>query len=306
MSIEAMIWVKNHAPTTNSTEMCILYALADRANDDGTGCWPYYETLADEARCSLPTVKRHIKKLEERGLIVRGDQSQVSRYPAHVRPVVWDLNMTLRRDAERVKKETKNKQCQNDTAQKSGINDDKERYQTEQGEVSTVTKRGITGDTHNLHTTPQQPLSNPPAHQSADADAPRVDDIASEFDQWWKVVPRKKAKGDARNAFKAARKIASLDELIDGMTRSIRRWEAEGRDASKIPYPATWLRAESWDDEDDHWVTRDRSQQNNNSLDAWLGTQSARDDQRALNFPSDAPFGNDIIEHDEGVNPWNL
>lgn len=100
MSIEAMKWVKNDAPTSNSTEMCVLYALATRVNDDGTGCILYYEALADEARCSLPTVKRHIKRLEDRGLILRGDQGMVSRYPAYRRPVVWDLNMTLRRDSQ--------------------------------------------------------------------------------------------------------------------------------------------------------------------------------------------------------------
>ena len=124
MSIEAMIWVRKHAPTKNSAEMCILYALADRANDDGSGCWPYYETLADEARMSLPTVKRHIKKLAERGLIVRGNQALVSSYPAYRRPVVWNLNMKLRRE---VKNPEEKAGDHNDTTPERGINHDRPR-----------------------------------------------------------------------------------------------------------------------------------------------------------------------------------
>lgn len=311
MSIEAMMWVKNDAPTTNSTEMCILYALAERANDDGTGCWPYYETLADEARCSLSTVKRHIKQLEDRGLILRGDQGMVSRYPARRRPVVWDLNMALRRDSQptaqsaqrvevEVENEAENERGQSDTAEMRGVIQDSERCHPGQEEVSSRTTRGVTVDTYNHPITTLEPLVNHPAQNCADVTS---DDLEVEFAQWWSIVPRKKAKGDARKAFKAARKLASLDELTEGMIRSRRRWEAEGRDASKIPYPATWLRAESWADEDDDWSTPARPAAQGNTVDAWLGTQ-AEPQRPALDVADDAPFGDNVIEHDEGGALW--
>lgn len=82
---------------------------------------------------------------------------------------------------------------------------------------------------------------------------PATPSLTDEFDTWWQQVPRKKAKADARKAFKAARKKATLQQLVDGLEASMRQWQAEGRDVSKIPYPATWLRAESWLDEHDQW-----------------------------------------------------
>lgn len=82
MSIKAFRWVKGEAPTNSTMEMCILYALAERADDDGTGPWPGYATLADEARCSRRTAMRHISNLESRGLIVREGQKMVAIYPA--------------------------------------------------------------------------------------------------------------------------------------------------------------------------------------------------------------------------------
>lgn len=97
MSIKVITWVREHAPTENPAELCILYSLADRANDDGEGCWPSIATLAQEARCSQRTVQRHLRNLADRGLIRKGDQRMVEKYRADRRPVVWDLNLDARR-----------------------------------------------------------------------------------------------------------------------------------------------------------------------------------------------------------------
>lgn len=75
----------------------------------------------------------------------------------------------------------------------------------------------------------------------------------TEFDLWYcgegedKGYPRKEARGDARKAFTAARKIATLDELIEG--RRAYAKEIVGRERKFIKLPATWLRAECWCDE---------------------------------------------------------
>lgn len=98
MSIKVISWVREHAPTENPAELCILYSLADRANDDGQGSWPSVATMAEESRCSERTVQRHLRNLEQRGLIMRGDQRLVERYRADRRPIVWDLNLGLKRE----------------------------------------------------------------------------------------------------------------------------------------------------------------------------------------------------------------
>lgn len=88
---------------------------------------------------------------------------------------------------------------------------------------------------------------------AADTPKPQQPDLDAEFEQWWQHVPRKKSKGDARKAFRAARKRVPLQVLVDGMDASVAQWQREGRPADKVPYPATWLRGEGWEDQPDEW-----------------------------------------------------
>lgn len=88
---------------------------------------------------------------------------------------------------------------------------------------------------------------------AADAPQPQQPDEDAEFEQWWQHVPRKKSKGDARKAFRAARKQVPLQVLLDGLAASREQWTREGRPADKVPYPATWLRSEGWEDQPDEW-----------------------------------------------------
>jgi len=92
-----MLWALQDAPVDDPTKVVILVALGDRAASDGTAAFPAQTEIAHRARCSDRTVRRHLRELEEMGLIFRGDQELVSHYDPRYRPVVWDLNMTLRR-----------------------------------------------------------------------------------------------------------------------------------------------------------------------------------------------------------------
>ena len=84
---------------------------------------------------------------------------------------------------------------------------------------------------------PPLPLAN--AHPSGSA-----------FDDWWAIWGKKKAKGDAEKAYRAAvPKKISHDDL---MAKTRAYWDhvkASGTDLTYVPYPATWLRAEQWDDD---------------------------------------------------------
>ena len=76
--------------------------------------------------------------------------------------------------------------------------------------------------------------------------------MTDEFDLWYygegddKGYPRKEARGEARKAFTAARKIVGLDELIEGRKRYAE--EKQGTERQFLKLPATWLRAECWCD----------------------------------------------------------
>ena len=72
----------------------------------------------------------------------------------------------------------------------------------------------------------------------------------SKFPEWWAAWGKKKAKGDAEKAYAAAvPKKISHDDL---MARTRDYWEhvrRTGIQMTYVPYPATWLRAEQWDDD---------------------------------------------------------
>lgn len=84
-------------------------------------------------------------------------------------------------------------------------------------------------------TSTEDKSSTPPAAQEA------------EFDRWYSAYPRKIDKGHARTAFKAARKKATLETLMDAVQRFAE--ESRGTDAKFLAYPSTWLNGERWEDE---------------------------------------------------------
>lgn len=65
-----------------------------------------------------------------------------------------------------------------------------------------------------------------------------------EFDRWYFFYPNKVGRGQAEKAFVAARKLASLEELIAGVQRY-----AAKTDDRPWQNPATWLRGKGWLDE---------------------------------------------------------
>ena len=71
-----------------------------------------------------------------------------------------------------------------------------------------------------------------------------------EFEEFWKLYPKKVAKGDARKAWNQTSKIRpSIAELLKSVyaARASKSWLRD--DGEFIPYPATWLRQERWSDE---------------------------------------------------------
>lgn len=62
-------WVLENVKTTPAKKL-ILWALADRANDDGSGAWPAVESMATWSCSSRRTVQRSLRELEDEGKIV--------------------------------------------------------------------------------------------------------------------------------------------------------------------------------------------------------------------------------------------
>ena len=69
------------------------------------------------------------------------------------------------------------------------------------------------------------------------------------FAEWWSTYPRKVGKPAARKAFAGAMKGgATLEQLTEGLEGWATYWQARD-DPEFVPYPATWLNQERWNDE---------------------------------------------------------
>ena len=68
------------------------------------------------------------------------------------------------------------------------------------------------------------------------------------FEAFWKAYPKKKNKGQAEKAFEKVG--VGIDVLLEAVKKGEKtpEWEKEG--GKYIPYPATWLNAKGWKDED--------------------------------------------------------
>jgi hypothetical protein len=71
---------------------------------------------------------------------------------------------------------------------------------------------------------------------------------SSEFDEFWKKYPRKRAKADARKAWKKLRHV-DLKTIMVALEAAIASDEWRRDSGQFIPYPTTWLNGERWTDE---------------------------------------------------------
>ena len=279
MSLEAMKWAIYEAPlqanASYARNRLVLIALADRYNNDTQVAWPSIATIADDVGLSRNTVQKGLDALEQAGLIERAHPHWVAHIKQQYRPTVW----TLRLDQKRVRKSAKR-----DNGTQHALNPQVNRGQDG---LAPSDQHGLApSDQHGLVARGQDGLAqtqkgNQRGTQTETKDmripdGKRVDlaqgelvqtaaatpaqpseqkkpanKYPADFEEWYAQYPRKKAKGDALKAYKAARKLVGQQELVEKTAKYARYVEQSGMEPRFVPYPATWLRAAQWDDEQD-------------------------------------------------------
>jgi hypothetical protein len=69
------------------------------------------------------------------------------------------------------------------------------------------------------------------------------------FEEFWQFYPRKAKKGDARKAWVALKPDQPLKNKMGRALEALKRSEQWTKDGGRfVPYPASWLRAEGWED----------------------------------------------------------
>lgn len=243
MSLKAIIWVMEDAPVEDQGELAVLYALADRASNDGSGAFPSQAWIAQRARCTDRSVRNVLRKLEDRGVIRKGDPRFVDHIQGNRRPTVWDLNLDLRR-------------AENDSGRK----------------VTTVRPENDDSQTGKSRQLGRKPVSDKPSltilEPSNNQYMLKSENLSESFDEFWQVYPRRVGKKTARDRFAAAvKRVGDPSVIIDGARRLAD--DPNLPEARFIPHPSTWLGRDGW--EDDPLPSRGGSSQSND-LSAWLGS----------------------------------
>jgi hypothetical protein len=106
-----------------------------------------------------------------------------------------------------------------------------------------VLREAISGNQHVLSTEKEAPKEEKNKNQLIEQD----DFYPLPFQQFWKLYPRKKSKGQALKAFKALKGVTN-DMLLSGLRVALESPDWLKDNGQFIPHPATWLNARGWED----------------------------------------------------------
>lgn len=204
-----------------------LHAFKDRAGC----CWPSRGRLAaltglPEARISVAT-----SRLVALGWVAkegRGGRSQACRYRLGV-PETVTGSVTVTDSVTVTEPVTK----------------------TVTDSVTKTVTETVRGIEQTMNRPENKPLSCAEPEAAAYKVEPRAGSLAELFERFWAAYPKKRNKGDALKAWRA---LKPSEELVTAILAAVERaresvqWRKD--EGQFIPYPATWLRARGWEDEE--------------------------------------------------------
>ena len=242
-----------------TSQLSVYMALKRRTNPGNHSWFGTRKELAEESGVSSNTFTRGVQKLEELGLI-----KVVPRFV----PAKWDKNpnaIVHERDADHpvqignlyLIRFHLPPNSGSTPLPKTGATPPTSSGATPLPKIGSQTYKPLDIDTGDIDTRKDMLI---PDGKSDNASLP-IDDTPSsqkktgagkypaDFLEWYAIYPRKKAKGDALKAYRAARKEIGHPELMEKTRKFVvyvEQWQMEQK---FVPYPATWLRASRWEDE---------------------------------------------------------
>ncbi|MFI7014416.1 hypothetical protein [Streptomyces sp. NPDC050164] len=252
--------VLDHAPSTlTHRERLLLAVLAEDARDETRVTWSRVEdpVILRRAMVSRSGLYDVLKALVAKGVLERvtaGQKHAAAKYKITVqapaqRPGIQDADAQSQRpetpDTDRSQgpehPDTDDSQC-------PGIRDtDRSAQCPEKPDTETAETPQCP---ENPDTEPVSVSGNPgPLNtESVNTHTP-APPVPEGFDEFWAAYPRKVAKGTARTAWsKALKRGADPAAITAAATRHAAQWRALNTSPQYIPYPATWLNGERYDD----------------------------------------------------------
>lgn len=213
-------------PDLDAAAFKLAYLISGLVNRKTGDAWPSLDYLASAMGMNERSVRRLTDALVSRGFLSksRGGDGRPNRY-----------RMML-----------------SDRTPMSTLSDDRPDTNVH-FEISDRTSTSLRPDIHVRQTGhPCPPISlsislNDLSEKNILVKAPPKPDLENEFEDLWSHYPKKRSKGRALKAFKAARKRVSLETISAGLMRYAA--EREGQDPKYTKHLASWLNDECWNDE---------------------------------------------------------
>ncbi|WHX19804.1 hypothetical protein QFW82_23535 [Streptomyces malaysiensis subsp. malaysiensis] len=242
MGVRLFVEVLDYAPSSlTHREKLVLAVLAEDAPDETRITWSSVEAprVLRRGKVSRPQMYEVLKALTAKGVLERvsaGQKNATAKY--RIRPLTPSQGLEFP-DTDPISQRPDS--ADTDQSQHLGIADTETPAQhpvipdadeSQCQEIPDVSVREPRTPTPQ----PQRVTNNTPAPDAA-------------FDAFWQAYPRKIAKGAARRAWSAALKRgADPTAITAAAARHADHWRRLGTNPQYIPYPATWLNGERYDD----------------------------------------------------------
>jgi DNA-binding transcriptional ArsR family regulator len=225
--------------TLPTAEKMVLLVIADHANANGTNSWPGVETIARKSSMTPRSVQRHIRNLEERGLIVtKRQQGGNENTRSDRRPNRYDIILTALNGVTIVRSE------------QDGVTNETERGDIQDSTGRQMEQNGVTPVSPYPSLEPSlEPSKNPDALFAIEADEKKDELLETvTFEQFYEIYPRKASRSDAQRAWDKL-KPDQKQLAMDALPIHIAYWDRERTEKDFIPFPASWLNKKRWEDE---------------------------------------------------------
>ncbi|WP_156895118.1 helix-turn-helix domain-containing protein [Rhodococcus sp. 2G] len=257
MSYQAVKWALTQVPPglVSVPARAVLAVFAERADDHGKAAYPSLGTVAWNLGCSERNVADHVKALVTSGLLVKSpDQSPADKIPEEYRPVVYDLPLHRVRTDEKPARQKRGRKPKPELDPK-----DSSAAELDMKDSAISPEESLQLDPKDssfrpeadfIQTVPEPPAEPPSEPPTTSARSHDVVEVCDRFDEFWSTYPLKKSKGDARKAWRKAVEKVGAQTVIDGALRFAQDPNLpRGENKGFIPYPATWLNGERWEDD---------------------------------------------------------
>ena len=223
MSIKIMQWVWDEGPE-EATEMLVLLALADIADDEGL-CWPSVARIARKCRMSDRNARRIIRRLEDGGWLLTQEQrgrNQTNRY-------------TIQKPDKKIGQFVRADKCDMENRTNATVKPDTA--------MSAEPSRTVSIEPSLFMCAEEEPSSSQQKSQNVD----------EAFERFWQAYPKegRKSKKAVKDKFRRALKEADADQIIAAVKRYA-AWLVSARPGEFRP-PAknalTWINQGCWDDD---------------------------------------------------------